>query len=574
VYDGILLIRGKRRSNMKRIVIVLLVSALTGCASSNKAPAPPQTTAHRHGEAHPAASKDSDWFAGLGSYTHPVSTTNAGAQRAFDEGLILLYGFNHDEAIRRFQRAAELDPGLAMAHWGVALAKGDNYNWDATPEEEKQAYEALQKAIALSKDAPQQEKDYIAALSKRYSNESNPDYKALGRAYAGAMRDLSRKYPDDLDAATLFADSMMVLRPWKLWTKTGQPEEGTEELVAALEYVLLRNPDHPGANHLYIHAVEASNHPERALEAAGRLPGLAPAAGPLVHMPSHIYQRVGDYEAASNSNVAAIEADEDYLSKVKPPDGMYNMMYYPHNIHFLAASRAQEGRGKEALEAGEKLHKYVGPMVPHMAALEGFMPMRDWVLVRFARWDDIMKLPEPDKAMPTTHALWRFARGMACAGKGRLDEASREHALLLEEAANIPTDHVFSMFNTSHAVLGIADKTLAARIAVSKGSVDEAVALLREAAKREDALNYTEPPDWINHTHEMLGGVLLRAKRYADAEQAFRADLKRNPRSGRSLYGLMQSLRGQGREYDAQMVEQQYKVAWRNAEAKLGVNDL
>ena len=548
-----------------------------GQRTTAKEPAP-----HGHGQAHgsahanaPAnARADSDWFAGLGAYTHPVSTKDAKAQRAFDEGLVLLYGFNHDEAVRRFQRAAELDPKLAMAHWGVALAKGDNYNWDATPEEEKQAYDALQKAVALSKDAPQPEKDYIAALTKRYSNDASPDYKALGRAYAGAMRDLSKKYPDDLDAATLFADSMMVLRPWKLWTKTGEPEEGTEELVAALESVMRRNPDHPGANHLYIHAVEASNHPERALEAAGRLPGLAPAAGHLVHMPSHIYQRVGDYEAASNSNVAAIEADEDYFAKVKPADGMYNMMYYPHNIHFLAASRAQEGRGKEALEAAEKLHKYAGPMVAHMPPLEGFMPMRDWVLVRFARWDQIMKLPEPERSMPTTHALWRFARGMACAGKGRIDDASREHELLVEEAANIPTDHVFSMFNTSHAVLGIADKTLAARLAAARGDVDQAVALLQEAAKREDALNYTEPPDWINHTHEMLGGVLLKAKRYTEAEQAFREDLKRNPRGGRSLFGLMESLKAQGKDYDARMVEQQYKAAWRNAEVKLSTGDL
>ena len=565
---------------MKRLILTLLVCGI-GCASdSREAAAPPaerHQAAHQHEVAKPrtaAGAKDSDWFAGLGTYTHPVSTKNPKAQRAFDEGLILHYAFNHDEAVRRFQRAAELDPKLAMAHWGVALAKGDNYNWDATPEEEKQAYEALQKAVALSKDAPQQEKDYIAALSKRYSNNSNPDYKALGRAYASAMRELSRKYPDDLDAATLFADSMMVLRPWKLWTKDGRPEEGTEELVAALESVMRRNPDHLGANHLYIHAVEASNHPERALEAAGRLPAAAPAAGHLVHMPSHIYQRVGDYEAAANSNVAAIEADEEYIAKVKPADGMYTMMYYPHNIHFLAAARAQEGRSAEALQAAEKLSKYVGPMVAHMPPLEGFMPMRDWILVRFGRWDQILKLPEPDKSMPTTHALWRFARGMACAGKGRIDEATREHALLVEEKGGIPTDHVFSMFNTSHAVLDIADNVLAARLASARGDVDRAVALLREAAKREDALNYTEPPDWINHTHEMLGGVLLKAKRYAEAEQAFREDLKRNPRSGRSLFGLMHSLKGQGKTYEAQLVQQQYKTAWRNAEAKLSVEDL
>ena len=557
---------------MNRMTLVtLLASAVAGCASDNNKheAAHSPTATHRHAHAHAKASADSDWYAGLGEYSHPVSTRNPQAQRAFDEGLILLYGFNHDEAIRRFQRAAELDPNLAMAHWGVALAKGDNYNWDATPEEEMAAYEALQKAVQLSKNAPQQEKDYINALATRYSSSANPDYKALGRAYAKAMKELSHKYPDDLDAATLYADSLMVLRPWKLWTKDGKPEEGTEEIVATLESVMKRNPDHAGANHLYIHAVEASNHPERALEASARLPGLAPAAGHLVHMPSHIYARVGDYEAASNSNVAAIEADEEYLSKVKPPDGMYNMMYYPHNIHFLAASRAMEGRGGEAHAAAEKLVKYVKPMVAHMPALEGFMPMRDWILVRFARWDDIMKLPEPEKSMPTTHALWHFARGMACVGGNKLDEAKREHEALVREQAAIPSDHVFSMFNTSHAVLSVADKVLAARIAEARGDVDAAVALLKEAGKHEDALNYTEPPDWINPTHEMLGGVLLKAKRYAEAEKAFRADLKRNPRSGRSLFGLMESLKAQGKTYEAKLIEPQFKAAWQRADAKL-----
>ena len=545
-------------------VVVLVISSALGCA--NRTGGERQSRQSRAG--------GGDWYAGLGDYSHPVSTKNPKAQRAFDQGLTLVYAFNHDEAVRRFQHAAELDPKLAMAHWGVALATGDNYNWDATPEEEKRAYDAIRRAIELSGEAPQQEKDYIKALSTRYSHDPNPDYKALGRAYAAAMKELSRKYPDDLDAATLYADSLMVLRPWKLWTKTGEPEENTEELVATLESVLRRNPDHVGANHLYIHAVEASNHPERALEASGRLPGHAPAAGHLVHMPSHIYQRVGDYEAASQSNVAAIEADEDYFKSVKPPTGMYSMMYYPHNMHFLVASRAMEGRGEEARAAAEKLVKYVHPHVAHMPALEGFMPMHDWVLVRFAQWDDILRAKEPDKTMPATHALWHFARGMAQLAKGKPEEAKRERDAMLAEKQQIPPDAVFSMFNKSHDVLGIADKVLAARIALAGNDTDNAVELLRAAGKQEDALNYTEPPDWILPCHEMLGGTLLKAKRYAEAEQAFRDDLRRNPRSGRSLFGLMESLKAQGKTYDARLIEPQFKAAWQRADGKLRVDDL
>jgi tetratricopeptide (TPR) repeat protein len=575
---------------MKQLMTTMTITAIallciaTGCAADRAA----RTAGHeqQHPAAHaqppqhphttPAAAKAAakGWGAGLGDHHHPVSTNSAAAQRAFDEGLILVYAFNHDEAIRAFERALEHDPKLAMAHWGIALALGPNYNMDVTPENEKLAYAAIQRARELAKDAPQHEKDYIDALAIRYTNDPNPDLPKLAKHYAAAMRALSQKYPDDLDAATLYADAMMVLRPWKLWTKDGRPEEGTEEIVATLEYVMARNPDHPGANHLYIHAVEASNHPEWALEAAGRLPGLAPAAGHLVHMPSHIYQRVGDYEAAANSNVSAVEADEEYIRAMKPKDGMYNMMYYPHNIHFLAAARAMEGRDKEAIAAARKLVKYVAPHVPHMPMLEGFMPTDLVVLARGARWDEILRAPEPTRSMPTTHALWHFARGMAYVAKDQPDRAQHEYEQLVAETKGIPSEAPFSMFNGAHSVLSIADDVLAARIAVARNDVDRGVKLLYSAAKKETALNYTEPPDWLLPCHEMLGGVLLRVGREAEAEKVFRTDLKYNPRSGRSLFGLSEALKAQGKHHEARLVELQFKDSWNRADKKLRLEDL
>lgn len=551
---------------MKRALFVLLF--LAGCSST-----PNQI--ETRGPASDATSADaSEWAEGLGKHHHPVSTSNPDAQRAFDEGLILVYGFNHDEAIRSFKKAAELDPALGMAYWGIALALGPNYNLDVTPENEKAAYESIQKAIQLSRSAPQQEKDYIKALSVRYSNDPRPDIKAMDRAYATAMKQLSQKYADDLDAATLHADSMMLLRPWKLWTKDGKPQEGTDEIVTVLESVMKRNPDHVGANHLYIHAVEASNHPERALEASARLPGLAPSAGHLVHMPSHIYQRVGDYEAAGNSNVAAIESDEDYFRVMKPPAGAYSMMYYPHNIHFLAVARSMEGRSSEAYQAARKLVTYVAPHVAHMPPLEGFMPAEDMVLVRFGQWDDILRSPERDKSMPTTHALWRFARGMAMVAKDNPAMAKREYEQFVAETKAIPRDAGFSMFNSAHQVLSIADKVLEAKLALANNQTSTAIELLEEAVKQEDALNYTEPPDWIIPCREMLGGVLLRAGRPADAERIFRKDLQYNPRSGRSLFGLMESLKTQGKTWDVMLVEQQLDASWKKADVKLTINDL
>lgn len=355
---------------------------------------------------------------GLGDHHHPVSTQNEEAQLFFDQGLKWIFAFNHDEAVRSFKRAAELDPQLAMAYWGIAYALGPNINLDVDLEREKAAYEATQKALTLASKAPEHERAYIEALAKRYSIDPNADLKKLAVDFKNAMGELARRYPDDLDAATLYAESAMDLRPWQLWNKDGTPAEGTEEIVAVLESVLRRNPNHIGANHYYIHAVEASPHPEWALPSAERLETLAPAAGHLVHMPAHIYMRIGDYEAAARRNEIAVMADRAYF-QAGNMQGIYGLGYYSHNLHFLAIAHAMQGRFSDAKKAADQLVEHVGPYVKDISLLEGFMPTPMLILVRFHQWEDILKLPQPDPNMALTTALWHFARGMAYAATGK-----------------------------------------------------------------------------------------------------------------------------------------------------------
>ena len=521
-----------------------------------------------------SAAKPAVLLPGLGPVHHPVSTQNKEAQQFFDQGLALVYAFNHDEAVRSFRRAAELDPKLAMAHWGVALALGPNYNLDADPAQAKAAYDAVQTAQKLAAGATEAEQAYVAALAKRYAADPKADRKKLAAEYKDAMRDLARRYPDDLDAATLYAESLMNLRPWELWTKDGQPAEGTEEIVAVLEGVLRRNPDHTGANHYYIHAVEASPTPERALASAHRLDTLAPGAGHLVHMPSHIYYRVGDFAAAARSNVEAARVDAAYI-KARGVTGVYPMMYYSHNLHFLAVAHAMQGRYIDAQKAAADLAAHVGPHVKDMPMLEGFMPTPTLVRVRCRRWDDVLALPAPDANQHITTALWHFGRGLALAAAGKVEEAEKERQTFLTAKAKVPADAPYGDRNKAQGVLVIAEGLLGAKIAAARKEASAAEALLRKAVEAEDALNYIEPPDWYLHVRESLGGLLLSAGRPADAEQVFRDDLKRNRRNGRSLFGLAESLRAQGKDHAARLVELEFRAAWKNADpAPLKLADL
>jgi tetratricopeptide (TPR) repeat protein len=515
-------------------------------------------------------------MSGLGNLHHPVSTKNAEAQQFFDQGLRLIYAFNHDEAARSFQRAAELDPRLAMAWWGVGMAVGPNYNLPVDAEHEKIAVNAVNKALALSGNAPPIEKDYIQALAKRYSSDANPNYHQLDVAYSNAMQALSQKYPDDLDAATLYADSLMNLRPWKLWNADGTPAEGTTEIVATLESVLRRDPNHMGAMHLYMHAVEASPNPERALPYADRLAAQTPNAGHLVHMPSHIYIRTGNYDGARVQNADAAKADERYISATGA-QGVYPLMYYSHNLHFLAIAAGIQGRCADAEDAAKKLSANVQPAVSEMPTMvEAFMGIEFATDVRCAEWDKLLAMQTPKMQTPVLKVFWLYSHGRALAAKGKIADAEAEERQLAAIEKATPREEIFMppVENHTWQVMHIADDVLSARIAAAKGDKSAAVTLLRDAVANQDQLKYNEPPDWYYCVRESLGGMLLQTGDDKGAEQVFREDLQRNPRNPRSLFGLAEALKRQGRDYDASWVEKQFATAWQGADVTLTVESL
>jgi len=512
---------------------------------------------------------------GLGDLHHPVSTKNAEAQEFFDQGLRLIYAFNHDEAARSFQKAAELDPKLAMAYWGIAEAVGPNYNDPASEDRFKQAHEAIQKAVDLSGNASDSERGYILALAKRFPADPKSDLRKAAEQYRDAMREVVKNNPDDLDAATLFAESGMDLHPWGLWHRDGTPEAGTEEIVATLESVIKRDPNHLGALHYYIHTVEASNSPERALAGANRLASLAPAAGHIVHMPAHIYIRTGDYAAAAKTNEEAAALDRAYIQR-SGAQGIYPMMYYSHNLHFIAMCSAMTGDYAESHKAAEMLAAHVAPAVKDMPPLEGFMTIPMAVDVRFHKWDAILATKEPSAEMKATTGFWHFARGMALAGKGRTSEAEAEYKIVAEAEKATSPDAIFQMpvNNKTKDILKIAENVLGAQVALAKKDNAAAVSRLREAVAVQDMLKYDEPQDWFFPVRESLGGVLLMSGDAKGAEQVFREDLAKNLRNPRSLFGLHQALKAQDRSSDAWFVEQEFHKAWKGGAGELKVEDL
>lgn len=512
---------------------------------------------------------------GLGDLHHPVSTSNAQAQQFFDQGLRFIYAFNHDEAARSFQKAAELDPKLAMAWWGVAEAVGPNYNDPASEDRFKQAHEAIQNAADLSVNASPSERAYIAAMAMRFPADPKSDLRKAAEQYRDAMREVVKTYPDDLDAATLFAESGMGLHPWGLWHQDGTPQEGTEEIVATLESVMKRDPNHLGAIHYYIHAVEASNSPERALAGANRLAAMAPAAGHIVHMPAHVYIRTGDYAAAIKVNEEAAAVDRAYI-KSSGAQGIYPMMYYSHNLHFIAMCSAMNGDYAEAKKAADMLAAHVGPAVKDMPPLEGFMTIPMAVDVRFHKWDHILAAKAPDPEMKTATVFWHFARGMALAGKGKTSEAEAEYKIVSDAEKATPPDVIFAMpiNNKAKDIMKIAENVLGAQIALARKDSAAAVSMLREAVATQDSLKYGEPPDWFFPVRESLGGVLLMSGDAKGAERVFRDDLDKNPRNPRSLFGLHQALKAQDRSYDAGFIEKQFHNSWKGGEGQLKLEDL
>ena len=504
---------------------------------------------------------------GLGPLHHSVSTRNPQAQAYFDQGLKLVFAFNHDVAIKSFQRAAELDPDLAMAHWGIALSLGPNINLPMDADAHRAAYAEVQKALALESRASVAERAYIDALATRYSANADADQQPLQIAYKNAMQDLARRYPNDADAAVLYAESLMDLRPWKWWTPDGKPAEGTLEIVNVLERALAQHPDHIGANHYYIHAVEASQHPEKALPAAKRLEKLAPAAGHLLHMSAHIYIRTGNYPEAARVNEAAVRADEALAKSGEL--NFYRIAYYGHNLHFLAVYNALSGDSARAIAAANKLYAHSERWIREVTQLDFFMVTPAMVLIQFERWDDILALPEPPFEVPLTGVIWHFARTLAFAGKNRLAEAAIERGKFLKDVQSLPRKMEFGN-NTSGAVVAVAQLYLEGRLALVRDDIARAIATLRAAVVAEDALAHDDPPAWYLSSRQALGAAMMRARDFGAAERIYREALERNPESGRALFGLQAALAAQGRHRDAGALQKRIDRAWRAADVKLG----
>ena len=504
-------------------------------------------------------------FDNLGSLHHPMTTTSEQAQRYFDQGLRFIYAFNHEEAIRSFEAAADWDPEAAMPYWGIAFTLGPNINRVMEKKDERRAIEMVQKARRLADRATSKEQAYIEALVTRYVSRKGAKRKGLDEAYAKAMRLVAQRFPEDDDASTLFAEAMMDLRPWDFWKGDGKPQPGTDEIVTTLESVLARNPDHPGACHYYIHVLEASPFPERALACAARLPELMPGAGHLVHMPAHLYIRLGKYHEAAERNEHAAHVDEAYLA-TRTPSGDYADGYYSHNLHFLWASLMMEGRSAEATKVAREL---AGTITEDEARTdkwkELYLPTPLYSLIRFERWDELLREPPPPKGFRLMDGMWRLGRGMALVSTGRLPGAEGEHYALANLTKQIKRDRSQEE-KISRTLLKISERLLAGEIAARRQHYDDAIRKLKEAIKLEDSLPYVEPPQWPLPVRQYLGSVLLLAGRPADAETEYRADLTRNPENGWALIGLIQSLKDQQKDDQAAEVEDRFKKAWAHAD--------
>ncbi len=550
---------------MKRVVLSIALACVALALGA-------QDSVHEHAS---AASKPPQLLTGMGSHRHPIQTPNAEAQKYFEQGMTLLFGFNHEEAYRSFARAAELDPKSPMPHWGMALALGANYN-DEAPEADrlKKARAEVEAALALSAGSPENERAYVEALSVRYvADPAAADRAKLAHDYAAAMKALSARYPDDLDAATMYAESLMNLHPWKLWTPDGKPGPDTLEIVAVLESVLKRDPVHPGANHYYIHTVEASKEPEKGLPSAARLETLVPSAGHLVHMPAHIYMRTGSYVEAEKANAIAAEVDREYIRQTGA-QGMYPMMYYNHNVHFESAAACMAGRYAVAKKAGDVLFADALPGVAGMPMLEGFLLQPTFVALRFHKWDEIRRMPDPGPRLPLLRAVWLYARAMAAAATGDVQKAEtlREAYVLARDA--VPASAVASSQNPAAPFFAVSSNVLDARISEAKGDRKAAIASWVAAVAAEDALAYDEPAAWYYPVRESLGAGLLRDGRPAEAEVVFRADLEINPRNGRSLYGLAEALEAQKKTADAAWARAQFETAWKDADTKVLLEEM
>ncbi|MBL8496668.1 hypothetical protein ABF87_00315 [Nitrosomonas sp. JL21] len=507
----------------------------------------------------------------LGKHTFSVSTRNPLAQQYVNQGLNLAYGFNHAEARQAFREAARLDADLAMAYWGQALVLGPNINAMMEPNEEPRALEILQQAKSLMRQASEKEQALIQALEKRYSGKA--EHRTTNdKAYAAAMREVHQRFPDDPDIAMLYVESMMDLRPWGYWMVDGVPYEGTAEIVALTEEVLRRHPQHPGALHMYIHLIEPTSTPERAEKAADTLLELMPGAGHMIHMASHIYQRVGRYADSIKSNQLAIAADEAYIAQ-DHAHGLYPMVYYPHNIHFLWFAATLDGQSKLAIESAKEAARKIDDDVLKALPLTAIFRVTPyWALARFGHWKEILDAPPPPSISAFLTGSWHYVRGLAFLATKQLSQAEQELAALRKIMQDPQLDHPLLSKNTTHTVLRIAPEVLAGEIAAARGQFDQAIAYLEKAVRLEDALVYTEPAEFHQPPRLSLGAILLESGQPDQAETVYWEDLRRNRNNGWALYGLVQALRAQKKDDQAALIEARFKKAWERADIPLNAS--
>lgn len=548
---------------MRRLIALVAVLSLAACTK------PPETDAEL------VARAGAPLFTGMGEYHRAITTKDAGAQRYFDQGMVLGFGFNHAEAIRSFRAAQKLDPACAMCFWGEALVTGPNINVTAkgkaimSPEEQTAAWAALEKAKAVAASKPEVERDLIDALAKRYSPTPVDDRDPFDHAWAEAIGALTQKYPDDDDIAAIYGEAWMNTMPWNYWSDATTPRPEIAPVIAKLEEIIARSPKHPLALHLYIHAMEASATPEKAEAASDTLLTLTPGSGHLVHMPAHIYWRVGRYNDAAEANVMAAKIDEDYIAQCNA-QGFYPAMYYPHNIHFLWAASSMQGQSKVAIEAARKLAGNVSlEQIDQFPTVEFFKTVPLQSLVQFGKWTEIMAEPQPRADLGFSNAIWHYARGMALANTGDVKGARDEHAKLVGLKANPKVMVLDGNDYPASALLQIADDLLKGEIALASGANKAAIASFEAAVAGQDLLPYTEPPFWYYPTRQTLGAALLTDKRAKEAQAVFEKDLEQYPHNGWSTYGLILALEAQGKTEEAATHRQHFTPMWQFADIEL-----
>ena len=548
------------------LVVIGLLAAVPGLAAQ-------EHQGHEHDMATPAADSAAPGrtpiYDNLGSYHMAITVRSPVAQQYFDQGLRLTYGFNHDEAVKSYTEGIRQDSTCAMCWWGIAYALGPNINLPMDTAAVRPAWEALQHAVQLAPGVSPREQAYIKALEARYAAEPPANRAPLDSAWATAIGQVARRYPKDDDAATLHAEALMDLRPWNYWTNAGKPlAPSTLEQLAVLERVTRRNPNHPGACHFYIHAIEASNDAAKAVPCAERLGSLMPGAGHLVHMPTHIYVRLGRWDEAVEHNQMAVHVDQEYVD-ARHPTGVYPIGYVPHNYHVMWEALNMTGRSAEALSAARTIvEKVPVDVVRTIPPLEYFTPSVFLTLARFSRWDETLAEPAPPADLRYSTGIWYYTRGLAFAAKNQLDSARVARDSVAAIGAAIPPEQTANL-NSTKALLQVAERSLSADLAAREGRLDEAVTLFRQGIEVEDNLIYDEPTAWALPLRQQLGAVLLAAKRNKDAEQAFRQDLVRFPNNGWSLHGLAEALRAQGRTREADEVAAKFKRVWAKADVTL-----